>query len=205
MFFSRLRRVRRYVARHSEQSYKRVWVLLADRLLTVVLQVEYELVQGPKGFQAANLTGPGGRDVVGDPKARLVKAPPYMQFAPLPIRAPSNLFSLILSAIADLYPWVQPTWRVETLTSNSTLACTPGRPTPSTWFTCRRPSLALLPTTPTTLPTDSTRACALDRPGEPMPRLGTTSLTPLLDPTLPPERPTRLRPAAGSTRARTRA
>lgn len=24
-------------------------------------QVEYELVQGPKGFQAANLTGPGGK------------------------------------------------------------------------------------------------------------------------------------------------
>lgn len=24
------------------------------------LQVEYDLVQGPKGFQASNLTGPGG-------------------------------------------------------------------------------------------------------------------------------------------------
>ncbi|ORY80270.1 cold-shock' DNA-binding domain-domain-containing protein [Leucosporidium creatinivorum] len=46
-------------------------------------EVEYELVQGPKGFQAANLTGPGGRTVVGDPKARLAKPPPYMPFAPL--------------------------------------------------------------------------------------------------------------------------
>ncbi|GAA5949776.1 hypothetical protein JCM3765_007685 [Sporobolomyces pararoseus] len=47
-------------------------------------EVEYELVQGPKGFQAANLTGPGGRTVQGDPKARLQqKPPPYMPFAPL--------------------------------------------------------------------------------------------------------------------------
>lgn len=40
------------------------------------------------------MTGPGGRDVVGDPKARLVKAPPYMQFAPLPMRklAPITVF-----------------------------------------------------------------------------------------------------------------
>ncbi|GAA5923307.1 uncharacterized protein JCM15063_003604 [Sporobolomyces koalae] len=47
-------------------------------------EVEYELVQGPKGFQAANLTGPGGRTVQGDPKARLQqKPPPYMPFPPL--------------------------------------------------------------------------------------------------------------------------
>ncbi|GAA5886052.1 hypothetical protein JCM16303_003847 [Sporobolomyces ruberrimus] len=47
-------------------------------------EVEYELVQGPKGFQAANLTGPGGRTVQGDPKARLQQKPPtYMPFAPL--------------------------------------------------------------------------------------------------------------------------
>jgi len=50
-------------------------------------EVEYELVQGPKGFQAANLTGPGGRTVQGDPKARLQqKPPPYMPFAPLAMR-----------------------------------------------------------------------------------------------------------------------
>ncbi|GAA5933908.1 hypothetical protein JCM1841_003112 [Sporobolomyces salmonicolor] len=53
-------------------------------------EVEYELVQGPKGFQAANLTGPGGRTVMGDPKARLQKPPAYMPFAPLamPIGGP---------------------------------------------------------------------------------------------------------------------
>ncbi|SGY37938.1 BQ5605_C003g01922 [Microbotryum silenes-dioicae] len=48
-------------------------------------EVEYELVQGPKGFQATNLTGPQGescgRTVVGDPKARMTKPPPYMPFA----------------------------------------------------------------------------------------------------------------------------
>ncbi|KAK4057756.1 hypothetical protein OIO90_001404 [Microbotryomycetes sp. JL221] len=43
-------------------------------------EVEYELVQGPKGFQAANLTGPGGRNVVGDPKVRLTKPMPYLPF-----------------------------------------------------------------------------------------------------------------------------
>ncbi|BGP12295.1 hypothetical protein JCM10213_000009 [Rhodosporidiobolus nylandii] len=53
-------------------------------------EVEYELVQGPKGFQAANLTGPGGRTVVGDPKARMQKPPQYLPFAPmaLPIGGP---------------------------------------------------------------------------------------------------------------------
>ncbi|BGP36292.1 hypothetical protein JCM10449v2_000190 [Rhodotorula kratochvilovae] len=53
-------------------------------------EVEYELVQGPKGFQAANLTGPGGRTVVGDPKARMQKPPAYLPLAPyaLPIGAP---------------------------------------------------------------------------------------------------------------------
>ncbi|GAA5981043.1 hypothetical protein JCM10908_003961 [Rhodotorula pacifica] len=45
-------------------------------------EVEYELVQGPKGFQAANLTGPGGRSVVGDPKARMQKPPAYLPLAP---------------------------------------------------------------------------------------------------------------------------
>ncbi|GAA6041595.1 hypothetical protein JCM8097_007760 [Rhodosporidiobolus ruineniae] len=48
-------------------------------------EVEYELVQGPKGFQAANLTGPGGRTVVGDPKARMQKPPAYPMFAPIPL------------------------------------------------------------------------------------------------------------------------
>ncbi|GJN92012.1 hypothetical protein Rhopal_005040-T1 [Rhodotorula paludigena] len=53
-------------------------------------EVEYELVQGPKGFQAANLTGPGGRTVVGDPKARMQKPPTYLPLAPfaMPIGAP---------------------------------------------------------------------------------------------------------------------
>lgn len=31
-------------------------------------EVEYEVTTGPKGFQAANVTGPGGRAVMGDPK-----------------------------------------------------------------------------------------------------------------------------------------
>lgn len=39
-------------------------------------------MQGPKGFQAANLTGPGGRSVVGDPKARMQKPPAYLPLAP---------------------------------------------------------------------------------------------------------------------------
>ncbi|BGO99040.1 hypothetical protein NBRC10513v2_000141 [Rhodotorula toruloides] len=53
-------------------------------------EVEYELVQGPKGFQAANLTGPGGRSVVGDPKARMQKPPAYLSLAPfaMPLGAP---------------------------------------------------------------------------------------------------------------------
>lgn len=33
------------------------------------LQVEYDLVQGPKGMQAANVSGPGGVSVQGDPNA----------------------------------------------------------------------------------------------------------------------------------------
>nr|QBQ01552.1 cold-shock domain-containing protein [Glaciozyma antarctica] len=44
-------------------------------------EVEYQLIAGPKGYQAAHVTGPGGRSVVGDPKARLAKPPPYMPFA----------------------------------------------------------------------------------------------------------------------------
>ncbi|KAI8393363.1 cold-shock' DNA-binding domain-containing protein [Radiomyces spectabilis] len=32
-------------------------------------QVEYDLVQGPKGMQAANVSGPGGASVKGDPNA----------------------------------------------------------------------------------------------------------------------------------------
>ncbi|SCV67993.1 BQ2448_114 [Microbotryum intermedium] len=51
------------------------------RSLAEASEVEYELVQGPKGFQATNLTGPQGRTVVGDPKARMTKPPPYMPFA----------------------------------------------------------------------------------------------------------------------------
>ncbi|KAM0793646.1 hypothetical protein ACM66B_001077 [Microbotryomycetes sp. NB124-2] len=54
-------------------------------------EVEYELVQGPKGFQAANLTGPGGRNVVGDPKVRLAKPMQYMPFAPLGMMPASYL------------------------------------------------------------------------------------------------------------------
>lgn len=47
-------------------------------------------MQGPKGFQAANLTGPGGRSVVGDPKARMQKPPAYLPLAPfaMPIGGP---------------------------------------------------------------------------------------------------------------------
>lgn len=47
-------------------------------------------MQGPKGFQAANLTGPRGRSVVGDPKARMQKPPAYLPLAPfaMPIGAP---------------------------------------------------------------------------------------------------------------------
>lgn len=34
--------------------------------------MEYEITTGPKGFQAVRLTGPGGRPVIGDPKARMM-------------------------------------------------------------------------------------------------------------------------------------
>jgi hypothetical protein len=86
-------------------------------------QVEYELVQGPKGYQAANLTGPNGvfpslsrarlarsltclpvalagRNVVGDPKARLAKPPPYMPFAPMSMRKPVVQLFLVYSSLS---------------------------------------------------------------------------------------------------------
>jgi hypothetical protein len=94
-------------------------VIPAKRLTLLQPQVEYELVQGPKGFQAANLTGPGGacspafiswmtlisatstgRTVEGDPKARLAKPPPYMPFGPLAMR---TWGALALSTSGALY------------------------------------------------------------------------------------------------------
>lgn len=33
-------------------------------------QAEYDVVRGPKGFQAANVTGPGGQQVMGDNRGR---------------------------------------------------------------------------------------------------------------------------------------
>lgn len=33
-------------------------------------EAEYEIVRGPKGFQAANVTGPGGTQVMGDTRSR---------------------------------------------------------------------------------------------------------------------------------------
>lgn len=49
-------------------------------------EVEYELTTGPKGYQAVRVTGPDGRPVQGDPKARLPKQAPFMQLAPIAFR-----------------------------------------------------------------------------------------------------------------------
>ncbi|KAI8147747.1 cold-shock' DNA-binding domain-containing protein [Fennellomyces sp. T-0311] len=62
-------------------------------------QVEYDLVQGPKGMQAANVSGPGGIPVRGDPYASYIRnndrymqqhqqqqqPPPPAQFGYVPI------------------------------------------------------------------------------------------------------------------------
>lgn len=86
---SRARAVSGRLQRYVSLAFRR------ERLLTFYVlvqgeEVEYELVQGPKGFQAANLTGPGGRSVVGDPKARMQKPPAYLSLAPfaMPLGAP---------------------------------------------------------------------------------------------------------------------
>jgi len=50
-------------------------------------EVEYDVLQGPKGYSACNVTGPHGRSVVGDPKARVSKLPPNSSFS-------SSLYSL---------------------------------------------------------------------------------------------------------------
>jgi len=54
-------------------------------------EVEYEITTGPKGFQASRLTGPGGRPVMGDPKARLMKQPQFMQLAPIAFPGPYGM------------------------------------------------------------------------------------------------------------------
>lgn len=53
-------------------------------------EAEYEIVRGPKGFQAANVTGPAGQQVVGDSRSRNNR----------------NAF-LPMSPYAAMYPYIQ--------------------------------------------------------------------------------------------------
>lgn len=61
-------------------------------------EAEYEIVRGPKGFQAANVTGPGGSQVMGDNRSRANKnaflaLSPYAAMFPYIHQDPSSFYA----------------------------------------------------------------------------------------------------------------
>lgn len=61
-------------------------------------EAEYEIVRGPKGFQAANVTGPGGSQVVGDTRSRANKnaflaMSPYAAMFPYIHQDPTSFYT----------------------------------------------------------------------------------------------------------------
>ncbi|KAL1922390.1 uncharacterized protein VTP21DRAFT_9929 [Calcarisporiella thermophila] len=89
-------------------------------LTLLVFQVEYDLVQGPKGWQAGRVTAPGGQPVIGEPdipRPALVVGSPgityippgytqgysYEQPAPYTPQAPAQY-----GYVQPVYPYTQP-------------------------------------------------------------------------------------------------